>query len=170
MGQFNQAPSCKAPKGPEGPPGTGRIKGSGSFIRTDNPTITRAGIGTGTTAPATTLEVAGTTAGQRFEDRDASRFLVDPSNSSTAGAFHGNVAIGTTTAKAKRTVNGGIESKSGGVKFPDGTTRATAMPPSLTRTTTPFGTTPGFVGQLFVRTTAGGVAWIACGTTSVACW
>ena len=38
----------------------------------------------------------------------------------------GNVGIGTTTAGSKLTVAGKIESTSGGVKFPDGTTQATA--------------------------------------------
>ena len=38
----------------------------------------------------------------------------------------GNVGIGTTTAGSKLTVAGTVESTSGGVKFPDGTTQATA--------------------------------------------
>lgn len=38
----------------------------------------------------------------------------------------GNVGIGTTNPSEKLSVNGVIESKSGGVKFPDGTTQTTA--------------------------------------------
>ena len=38
----------------------------------------------------------------------------------------GNVGIGTTSTSSKLTVSGTIESTSGGVKFPDGTTQATA--------------------------------------------
>ncbi|MBY0111376.1 MAG: proprotein convertase P-domain-containing protein [Phycisphaerales bacterium] len=39
----------------------------------------------------------------------------------------GNVLIGTTTGTSKLTVNGTIESKAGGVKFPDGSTQTTAV-------------------------------------------
>jgi len=40
--------------------------------------------------------------------------------------FTGNVGIGATSATSKLVVAGGIESTSGGVKFPDGTTQTTA--------------------------------------------
>ncbi len=42
------------------------------------------------------------------------------------GYFSGNVGIGTTTPGSPLTVNGPIESTSGGVKFPDGTTQTSA--------------------------------------------
>jgi hypothetical protein len=41
---------------------------------------------------------------------------------------NGNVGIGSTSPGQKLSVNGTIESKAGGVKFPDGTTQTTAAP------------------------------------------
>ncbi len=68
----------------------------------------------------------------------------------------GNVGIGSTTANSKLTVGGVIESTSGGLKFPDGTTQTTAGLPNVAHDTTlsGMGTTgnpliiaPGGVGN-----------------------
>lgn len=45
---------------------------------------------------------------------------------SASPILSGNVGIGTSTATSPLTVNGVIESQSGGIKFPDGTTQTTA--------------------------------------------
>ena len=48
------------------------------------------------------------------------------------GTIFGNVGIGTTNPGQKLTVTGTIESTSGGIKFPDGTTQTTAAAPAAT--------------------------------------
>ena len=68
-------------------------------------------------------------------DRDsylAFRTMADAANESTSGDEHvritsaGNVGIGTTAPGQKLSVAGTIESTSGGVKYPDGTTQTTS--------------------------------------------
>ena len=107
-------------------------------------------VGLGTTTPAKTLEVkAGssgnginliahnsTTAVIQLESGSAGGYmqLHDNSNdqkvrldsTSTSWINGGNVGIGTTSPGEKLTVTGTIESTSGGMKFPDGTTQSTA--------------------------------------------
>jgi hypothetical protein len=79
-------------------------------------------LGVGTTAPANSLDVAGGAAFGSYAGTAA------PSNDVIVG---GSVGIGTTNPSSRLTVNGVIESKVGGVKFPDGTTQTTAAPGAL---------------------------------------
>ncbi|KUG22534.1 phage tail fiber [hydrocarbon metagenome] len=72
----------------------------------------KVGIGTGTTPPAQKLDVKGN------------------------AVVSGNVGIGTTTPAQKLSVAGTIESTSGGIKFPDGTTQTTAASSIVTYTGT----------------------------------
>ena len=60
-------------------------------------------------------------------------------------AASGNVLIGTTTGTSKLTVNGTIESLSGGVKFPDDSVQTTAATTSV-------------IGSRSVLTTLGAIA------------
>jgi hypothetical protein len=78
-------------------------------------------VGIGTTAPANKLDVEGSAAiGAGYSGTSAA-----PANGLIV---EGAVGIGTSAPTSPLTVNGTIESTSGGVKFPDGTTQTTAAP------------------------------------------
>lgn len=84
------------------------------------------------------VEVQGSGAGVSYYDRalgaphrwvtyaDGGLFRIWKAGDLVAIDGSGKVGIGTTTPGSKLTVNGVIESKSGGFKFPDGTTQTTA--------------------------------------------
>ncbi len=79
---------------------------------------------------------SGTTAGQAFglyvqAGSNSSDFALSVKDKTSSTYYFnvrgdGNVGVGTATPVSKLTVNGVIESQSGGIKFPDGTTQTTA--------------------------------------------
>jgi len=76
-------------------------------------------VGIGTTAPKGKLDVAGGISAGTYAGVNT-----PPSNGMI---ISGNVGIGTTAPASKLTVAGTIESTSGGIKFPDGTTQTSAV-------------------------------------------
>lgn len=68
-------------------------------------------------------------------------FNATPASQILALGGGGNVGIGTTSPSQKLSVAGTIESTSGGIKFPDGTTQTTAAKSSATLCTASTGTT-----------------------------
>jgi hypothetical protein len=94
-------------------------------------------VGIGTTSPAEKLSVAGVVesivGGFKFPDGTMqTSAATDGPGFWTASGTHiysnntGNVGIGTTSPAEKLSVDGTVESTSGGFKFPDGTVQATA--------------------------------------------
>ncbi|MDP3722303.1 MAG: kelch repeat-containing protein, partial [Candidatus Omnitrophota bacterium] len=115
--------------------------GSGNLIldRVANDTTTSYYIGTGGTTGAITVGASGgaqiefqnvDTAGAGNASSQALHFITHSSGVDHARRMTidktGNVGIGTATPGQKLTVAGTIESTSGGLKFPDGTTQTTA--------------------------------------------
>lgn len=118
-------------------------------------------VGIGTPNPGEKLQINGENASLRFWDASTnqiatigiiegtsgwSRFSVrdDSGNErlsviTTGGANQGNVGIGTATPGSRLTVNGQIESTSGGIKFPDGTTQNTAAASAAPQSTGLYG-------------------------------
>ena len=116
------------------------VNGSGSIVLTISPTLTTPNIGTAT---GTSLAVTGnitTSGGQVGIDTTSPVNALDVSGGAVIGTSYagtdtaptngllvqGNVGIGTSAPSNPLSVNGIIQSLTGGFKFPDGTTQTTA--------------------------------------------
>ncbi len=86
-----------------------------------------------------TIPVAGVPAGSANYIQNGTALQAGSNfNISGNGLIGGNLGIGTPSSGSKLTVAGTIESTSGGIKFPDGTTQTTAATASGTQTRNPL--------------------------------
>ncbi len=84
------------------------------------------GVAPGTATFGGTGGSGGNMYGNIFYDHDNTAYLLDPASTGYSLLVAGKVGIGTTNPGQKPSVAGTIESTTGGFKFPDGTTQASA--------------------------------------------
>lgn len=139
---------------------------SGAWQNVDIPS---GNVGIGTSSPAGTLDVEGGTAAASTNgspinlvaqsagtgNQNGGNIILTPGTATGTGTA-GAVGIGTTTPANPLSVNGIIQSLTGGFKFPDGTTQTTA------------GVSPGSNGMVLLATVnASGASSVTFGSTYI---